>query len=209
MKNQAITLTIIFFVSAICVIQSVNAQQSIQDQYFAVHEYSGGFRTYMPICSFNASIGNCVGIDLSTSGVDTSGGKGGYGMVEVQVVSSKSGVVYDKTASSFSETFQLNQDDTYNVTLIKQNPFYDDLTVTGQIALYYHTVPLSKINPTPSVTITATMEPTTNPTASPTTNLAVNPSPSVPEMSWFAILPLLLSMFSVVMVLRLRRVKKV
>jgi hypothetical protein len=43
---------------------------------------------------------------------------------------------------------------------------------------------------------------------SPNNTETPQPSPSVPELSWFVILPLLLSIFSAVLLFRLRRVKK-
>jgi hypothetical protein len=47
---------------------------------------------------------------------------------------------------------------------------------------------------------------TPNPSATPTSPI-INPSPTVPELSWLAIVPLLLSMFSVAVVFRYKKTR--
>jgi hypothetical protein len=202
MKNLALILTAIIFLSLpLYAIQPANAQQtSDADEHISVHEYSGGFRTYMNIGSFNASSGNYVGVDLSTSSTTRT-----YNEIEVQIVGATTGLAYDVRATRFAETFQLNNDDTYNITIIKHTPFYDDLTVSGEITIYHRLVALRTNPPSPSPipTLKPTLSPTATPSPSPlpTPSITLTPSPTVPEFSWLAILPLFASLlFCVVLV---------
>jgi hypothetical protein len=72
---------------------------------------------------------------------------------------------------------------------------------------------ITETTPTPTITLTInptqaqTSNPTTKPTPQPTTKSTTNltPAPTVPEFSWLVIVPLLLSMFFVIMVLRHRK----
>jgi hypothetical protein len=208
MKDLALILTAIIFLSLpLYSMQSTNAQQtSDADKHISVHEYSGGFRTYMYIGSFNASSGNYVGVDLSTSSTT----RRTYNEIEVQIVGATTGLAYDVRAIRFAETFQLNNDDTYNITIVKHTPFYDDLTVSGEITIYHRLVALRTNPPSPSPipTLKPTLSPTAIPSPSPlpTPSITLTPSPTVPEFSWLTILPLFVSALFIAVKLRHRKI---
>ena len=184
MKKLAITLFILFIVISLAITSLVYGQYLAGDKDISVNFYSGGVTYYMSPDSFNASVGNFVGVYLSTSSSNYN-----YNKIEVQIVGSNSGIVYDATSTSFTETFELNQTDTYKVTIIKQTPFYANLRVTGDIIVYNHTVPITRS--------TVTAKPTPNQSDSNQSNstniLTPTPTPSVPEFSYLTILPILLT----------------
>ena len=183
MRKKAMLLTAIVFLSLpLFALHIVNAQQTNSpDEHIAVQEFFGGFTSYQYPGSFNASSGNYVGVDLSVSSSDNHQWE-----IEVQIVGTTSGVVYDVRASGFAETFQINNDDTYNITLIKRSPFYVDLTVSGEITIYHRSVPLvtnppspSPV-PTPKPTLSLSPYPSSSTTSDTSPSPNVSPSPTVP-----------------------------
>ena len=180
MRKKALPLTtIIFLFLPLSGLHNVNAQQSNSpDEHISIQEFFGGFTSYQYPGSFNASSGNYVGVYLSVSSSDNHQWE-----IEVQIVSTTAGVVYDVRASGFAETFQINYDDTYNITIIKRSPFYVDLTVSGEITIYHHPVPLETNSPSPASTPKPVFSPTPYPNSS--SSPKVDPTPTVPEFpSW-------------------------
>lgn len=160
MRKKAILLTAIIFLSLpLSALHIINAQDlNSSDEFITVQHSFGGFETYLDVGSFNASSGNYVGINLFTSSKSTN-----YSQIEVKIVGANSGVAYDATANSFAQTFQINYNDTYSITIINFNAFYQDLTVSGEIIIYHHPIVLTtnqlSISPTPTPIPTNTPQP--------------------------------------------------
>jgi hypothetical protein len=125
--------------------------------------------------SFNASAGNWVEFYLSTSSSNSK-----YSYIEVKVTGDNSGIAYDVTATSFVQTFQINRDDTYKITIIKLSPFYDDLTVSGEIIVHHYPMPLTtnlpSLSPVPALTPSPSPIPFPTNSASPTPLLSPSPT---------------------------------
>jgi hypothetical protein len=91
---------------------------------------------------------------------------------------------------------------------------YYELTQTGQNVFVGETsgwsptqtiiIP-SALSASDSPTPTQSLSPSPNPTFSPTPTPTSTITPSVPELTWFAIVPLLLSMFTVALIVRYRK----
>jgi hypothetical protein len=83
-----------------------------------------------------------------------------------------------------------------------------DYLPNGHLAFSLELLNYSVSEPTPTPT-TITSDPSASPTPSAIATLPSSPTPTAPELSWLALLPLLLSVFSVALVLRHRKqVKK-
>lgn len=178
MKKKIILLAITVFISlTVSSLNLIRAEQTIGvDEKIIVQKYSDGFGTYLDVGSFNASPGNYVGVYLFTSSSSTN-----YSEIEVQVVGQNSGTAFDVRATNFNQVFQINSDDTYKITIIKQSPFYDDLTVSGEIIVHHYPMVITTNQPSPSPTLTQTPSPSPIPTS---TNSAspiplLSPSPTI------------------------------
>jgi hypothetical protein len=177
-KKKIVLLSLIFFLSlALSILQPISAvdQTNGDDETITVQKYSGGFTTYLDAGSFNASAGNWVAVYLSTSSSNSK-----YNEIEVQVVGDNSGIPYDATAASFAQTFQIKRDDTYKITIIKLSPFYDDLTVSGEIIVHHYPMPLTtnlpSLSPVPALTPSPSPIPSPTNSASPTPLLSPSPT---------------------------------
>jgi hypothetical protein len=178
MRKKIVLLSLIFFLSlALSILQPISAvdQTNGDDETITVQKYSGGFTTYLDAGSFNASAGNWVAVYLSTSSSNSK-----YNEIEVQVVGDNSGIPYDATAASFAQTFQIKRDDTYKITIIKLSPFYDDLTVSGEIIVHHYPMPLTtnlpSLSPVPALTPSPSPIPSPTNSASPTPLLSPSPT---------------------------------
>jgi hypothetical protein len=93
-------------------------------------------------------------------------------------------------------------------TLIGHDNMHDwGMGQFGELITYYFEGEYTEWSSTQTVTIgqTSTSNPTQNPTQTPTNTVLSTPTPTVPEFSLLAILPLLFSMFFITVILRHRK----
>ncbi len=166
--KAVVVLVLLFF--AVAWLQTANASQNlplasaVPDERFDLHQVFGAFAGNKSIGSFIAEVGDWIELNLSVTSDD------GYRReAQVQIASSNHGLVFDATANKFNQTVTLGYADNCTISLIKRAPFYTTITVNGQIDVL-HEVP-------------------TNPTIS-SASASPNPTPTIPEIPAWVILPL-------------------
>jgi hypothetical protein len=167
-------------------VQVINGQNSpvpVQEQ-FVVQEVMYAFDGRGFLCSFNATTGCSVELDLSLSGDNR------Y-KITLEIISNSHGLIFNFTTyggrevTNFNQTVNLNYDDAYNITIAK-HPFYSTVKINGIIDLY--------CKETTNSTVTPTYLPSSSPIPSPNTTSNTTPTPTptvaVPEFPSWIILPL-------------------
>jgi hypothetical protein len=175
MRKKIVLLSIlVFHFLALPTLHLLSADQTDGgDETITVQKYSAGLGTYFDAGSFNASAGNWVAVYLSTSS-----SKSKCSEAEVQVMGETSGIAYDVTATSFAQTFQIDRDDAYKITIIKHSTFYQDLTVSGEIIVHHY--PMAQVANLSSLSPTSALTPSPSSIPSPANSAAPSPmlSPS-------------------------------
>jgi len=117
-------------------VQIVNGEDSfvsgtIQEERFIVQKVMYAFHGYELLCSFNATMGYWVELNISSTGDYP------YELV-LEITGANHGLIFNATADSLMQkTVDLNYDDAYNITAVKR-PFYSTVTIRGTIDLYHN-----------------------------------------------------------------------
>ncbi|MFB3890137.1 MAG: Kelch repeat-containing protein [Candidatus Bathyarchaeia archaeon] len=98
-------------------------------EHFPVEKTFGGFAGTVCFAAFNASRGDWIDLNISSFG------DYGYEVI-LTVAGAQHGEVFNATDTGFTQTVNLEQEDTYNVTLAKR-PFYSTVTVNGEINVHH------------------------------------------------------------------------
>ncbi|MCK4885662.1 hypothetical protein KAS24_06270 [Candidatus Bathyarchaeota archaeon] len=107
------------------------APGTIHEEHFIVHKVMYTFHGYELLCSFNATRGYWVELNISSTGDYP------YEVV-LEITSANHGLMFNATADSLiQKTVYLNYDDAYNITAVKR-PFYSTVTISGTIDLYHN-----------------------------------------------------------------------
>jgi len=148
-KSTLVVLLVLFLVliSLGCKVQIINGEDSlapatIQEEHFIVQKVMYAFRGYALLCSFNATRGYWVELNISSTGDNP------YEVV-LEITSANHGLIFNATADSLMQkTVDLNYDDAYNITAVKR-PFYSTVTISGTVDLYHNET--TNLTPSPSI----------------------------------------------------------
>jgi hypothetical protein len=186
MKKTCILLIIVsvIFISIFADINIINGEVSstpevLEDEKFIVHHTFWAFGGFYPICLFEAASGDFVQITISSINSDSDRPDDKY-IIEFMISSTNHSTTVVQ-GTQFNEMIQLNYSDTYNITAAK-HPFYSSVTISGDVTVHHHLVPLT--NNTPLTSTVPSLEPTLTPTpySSNSTNSNFStPSPSIPS----------------------------
>jgi hypothetical protein len=166
-----------------------------EDEYFFVRHTFWAFGGFYPICFFTAQSGDCLELTISSINSDPDRPDDKY-IIELLIASTNHSTTVLQ-GTQFRDTIRLNYSDTYNVTAAK-HPFYSSVTISGEVTIHHHPVPLDTDTPPTSPAI----KPTLAPTESNSTNSNSSPQPTVPEFSTLAILPLSLLIIAAILYAR-------
>ena len=165
------------------VINGQNSPAAVQEQFIVqkkVYAFDGGAL----LCSFNATAGCRVELNLTSSGDYP------YEII-FEIVSNIHGQIfnfstYGDESTNFNQAVNLNYDDSYNITVTK-HPFYSTVTINGIIDLYR----IESINSTvPPTYLPSSSSPAPSPNTTSNTTPTPIPTASVPEFPSWIILPL-------------------
>jgi len=152
MKKYKSTLVVLLVLSLVLIslggkVQIINGEDSlatatIQEEHFIVQKVMYAFRGYALFCSFNATRGYWVELNISSTGDNP------YEVV-LEITSANHGLIFNATADSLMQkTVDLNYDDAYNITAVKR-PFYSTVTISGTVDLYHNET--TNLTPSPSI----------------------------------------------------------
>jgi hypothetical protein len=187
------TLVLLLSIVGIANIQTSNGELSPspekpEDEQFFIHHTFWAFGGFFPICLFEATSGDYVQFTISSVNSDPDRPDDKY-IIELIIggTNHSTTVIY---GTQFREIIRLNHSDTYNITSAK-HPFYSSVIIDGEVTVHHHPIPLATNAPSPFAA--PSLSPTQTPTASNSTYSKSSPSPAVPELSWLAIIPLLVT----------------
>ena len=190
---------------SIALIQNINGEISPsheipEDETFYVQHTFWAFGGFHPICVFEASSGDYI--ELSISSVNSDPDRPDDKYIIALTMTSTNHSTTNIRGTQFRQTIRLNYSDTYNITASK-HPFYSSVTISGIVTIHHHSIPFATNASSPFAV------PSLSPNSTiPTSNLNdqnSSPSPSIPEFSWMMIVPLFLSLFSIIVIIRHRR----
>jgi hypothetical protein len=147
-----------------------------EDKHFSVQNTLWAFDGSHLVCSFTATSGDSVKLNIASANSDPNRPNDVY-IVELEIASANHGTIY-LSGTSFMQTIALNYSDTYTISVAK-HPFYSTVTVSGTIDLHHNEI----TNPTPNPTYLPSPSP--SPSPSPTPSNAPTPQqtaePSQPK----------------------------
>jgi len=109
-----------------------STSNTLNDKHFVVRKVLGMFAVNESVCSFNASYGYWIELDISVSSDDLYERR-----ITLELTSDNHGVIFNVTANKFNQTVNLDHNDDYNITITKRSPFYTTLRVNGKIDVYH------------------------------------------------------------------------
>ena len=192
-------LVLIICASTIVTAQAIRGEISAspttpQSERFSVNKdfwaFSGSYR----ICSFGASSGDYIVLNISSINIDPDRPNDRY-VVDLEIASINHGTFY-VSGTQFTQTITLNYSDSYTITADKHQ-FWSSVKISGELTIYHN--PVSIVTNSPSPSPVSTLKPTLLPTPYPSN------SSEVPEFPPLVILPLLIALFPVIVVKLLRK----
>jgi len=110
-------------------VQSESSSEVTLNDEYVVNFVMGGFGGNVSVCSFNASKGYWIELELSSSSNDAF-------KVFLDILSANHGIIFSTTGKNFSQTVYLDYEDTYEITISK-SPFYSSVRVRGTISVFH------------------------------------------------------------------------
>jgi len=117
-------------ISEMKMVQSESSSEvTLNDEHYVVNNVMGMFGGNVSLCSFNATKGYWIELELSSSSSDSF-------KVFLDILSANHGIIFSAIGKNFSQTVYLDYEDTYEITISK-SPFYSSVRVRGTISVFH------------------------------------------------------------------------
>ena len=134
-RRTALILMLILSITVVSIsemkmVQSESSSEvTLNDEHYVVNNVMGMFGGNVSLCSFNATKGYWIELELSSSSSDSF-------KVFLDILSANHGIIFSAIGNNFSQTVYLDYEDTYEITISK-SPFYSSVRVRGTISVFH------------------------------------------------------------------------